>query len=71
MSVVAAEQDTPKEIVATRIRRQGYDCGTAQSAERDLAASRPDSAVWVLTCDNAKYRVQLHPSLAAKVELIK
>ena len=66
-----ADQETPKEIVAKQIRRQGYECGKAQSAERDHAASKPDQAVWVLSCDNATYRVRLHPDMAAQVELIK
>lgn len=71
MPVAAAEQETPKEIVAKQIRRQGYECGKAQSAERDQAASKPDEAVWVLSCDNATYRVRLHPDMAAQVELVK
>jgi hypothetical protein len=69
--VAAAEQETPKEIVAAQIRRQGYECGKAQSAEWDRAASKPDEAVWVLSCDNATYRVRLHPDMAAQVERLK
>ncbi|MDH3579532.1 MAG: hypothetical protein OEM91_02765 [Hyphomicrobiales bacterium] len=69
--VEAAEQETPKEIVAEQIRRQGYECGKAQSAERDRAASKPDEAVWLLSCDNATYRVRLHPDMAAQVERLK
>ncbi len=66
-----AQTETPADTVANQIRRQGYKCGKAQSAERDLAASKPDAAVWVLRCDNATYRVRLHPDMAADVERIK
>lgn len=69
--VAAAETETPADIVAAQIRRQGYECSKALSAERDSGASKPDQAVWVLSCDNATYRVRLHPDMAAQVEHIK
>lgn len=69
--VTAAEMEKPADIVATQIRRQGYECGKAQSAERDRAASKPDEVVWVLHCDNATYRVRLHQDMAAEVELVE
>ena len=54
------------EVIAVQIRDQGYACDKALSAERE----RPEShdAVWILKCDNASYRVQLIPDMAAKVE---
>jgi hypothetical protein len=30
--------------------------------------SRPDEAVWILTCEGATYRVRLDPDIAAKVD---
>jgi len=68
--VTAAEMEKPADIVATQIRSQGYECHKALSAERDQAASKPDEAVWVLRCDNATYRVRLHPDMAAEVKRI-
>ena len=62
-----AQTEKPEDIVATQIRRQGYECGKAESAKRDRAASKPDEAVWVLQCDNATYRVRLHQDMAAEV----
>ena len=69
--VVAAEQETPKEIIAVQIRRQGFPCENPQSAQRDREASKPDEAVWVLQCGNATYRVRLVPDMAADVERIE
>jgi hypothetical protein len=66
----AAEQEDPKDIVATQIRGQGYACDNPQSAVRDQALSKPDEAVWLLKCENATYRVRLIPSMAARVERI-
>ena len=43
--VTAAEMEKPADIVATQIRRQGYECGKAQSAERDREASKVDETV--------------------------
>ena len=65
-----AQTETPANIVATQIRRQGYECNKVLSAERDQAASKPDEVVWVLRCDIATYRVRLHPDMAAEVKRI-
>ena len=67
----SAAQDTPTNIISDHIRRQGYACDEPRHAERDEQASRPNGAVWTLSCRNAKYRVTLIPDMAAKVELIK
>jgi hypothetical protein len=67
-AITAAAQQTPKEELAAQIRDQGYQCDDPQSAERDEKASRPDEAVWILTCEGATYRVRLDPDMAAKVE---
>jgi len=66
--VAQAEDESPAEIIAAQIRTQGYACGTAQSADRDPAASRPDLPVWILKCNNASYRVRLVGNLADHVE---
>jgi len=60
--------EVPKEIIAVQIRKQGFECKTPLSAERDPAASKPDDAAWILRCDDATYKVQLIPKMAAKVE---
>jgi hypothetical protein len=41
---------------------------SAEERERDVQASTPDEAVWVVQCENAKYRIRLVPDMAAKVE---
>ena len=63
-------QEGPKDIIAAQIRSQGYACNSPQSAERDVAASAANQAVWMLRCQNASYRVTLIPNLAAKVEKV-
>lgn len=63
-------QEGPKDIIAAQIRSQGYACDSPQSAERDVAASTPNQAVWMLRCQGASYRVTLIPDLAAKVEKV-
>jgi hypothetical protein len=64
----ALAQDSPKVTIAAQLRAQGYKCDTPQSAEQDMQASRPDEAVWVIVCEDARYRVRLDPDMAAKVE---
>jgi hypothetical protein len=62
-----SDADT-QNILAAQLRDQGYTCDRPQSAERDVQASTPDEAVWVVQCENAKYRMRLDPDMAAKVE---
>ncbi len=62
----AQAEEMPAEIIAAQIRDQGYPCAKALSAERD--GERSDDAVWILKCENAKYRVKLVPDMAAHVE---
>jgi hypothetical protein len=69
-SGAGATEDAAANIVATQIRKQGYACQEPSSAKRDLGASKPDQAAWILTCKNATYRVRLVPDQAAKVEQI-
>jgi hypothetical protein len=63
-------QETPKDIIAAHIRLQGYACDSPRSAKRLRAASRPDEAVWIISCAQAKYRVRLVPDQADVVERI-
>jgi uncharacterized membrane protein len=57
-----------QNILAAQLRDQGYACDQPQSAERDAQASTPDEAVWIVQCENDKYRMRLVPDMAAKVE---
>jgi hypothetical protein len=62
---------TPADDVAAQIRVQGYRCDRPVTAKRDVRRSKPDSAVWVLNCGNATFRVRLDPNLAARVTKLK
>jgi hypothetical protein len=61
-------QAAPVETVADAVRDRGHPCDQAISAERDQAADRPDEAVWILTCSNARYRVRFPGDTAPQVE---
>jgi hypothetical protein len=63
-----AAEETPAEMLAVHIRKQGYRCDEPLSAVRDPARSKPDEAVWVLKCTNVTYRLTLIPDMAWKVE---
>jgi hypothetical protein len=67
---IAAETpgEDPKNMLAAQLRDQGYDCVQPKSAERDIQASKPDEQVWIVQCENARYRMRLDPDMAAKVE---
>jgi hypothetical protein len=64
----AADDEIPPDIIAVQIRKQGYECTNPQHAKRDLEASKPDLPVWILTCENATYRVRLVGNMADHVE---
>ena len=68
---VAAELESPEEIIAAEIRRAGLPCKNPQHARRDREKSRPDHAVWILECERGTYRVKLTPNLKAEVERIE
>jgi hypothetical protein len=69
-AAAAMAEEAPKEIVASQIRSQGYACDSPQNAERNMAASKAHEVVWVLDCQNARYRVTLVPNMAAKVDKV-
>ncbi len=66
-----AEDESPANIIAVQIRKQGYVCDNAERAVRDEEASKPDLPVWILTCGNASYRVRLVGNMADHVEKLE
>ena len=67
----AFAQESIKDVLAAQIRSQGTVCDKPKRAVRDAKRSKPDHEVWVLTCENATYRVSRYPDLAAKVERLR
>lgn len=67
-TVPAADPAVSKDVIAVQIRKQGFECKNPESAEREKSESKPDETVWLLTCEGARYKVQLIPKMAAKVE---
>lgn len=61
-------QEIANKIVSAQVRKQGHKCDEPATAVRDTENSKPHVAVWILTCANAKYRVQLTPGLASNIE---
>lgn len=70
LSLPAVADDAAQDVLAAKVRDQGLACGQPQKAERDPSLSKPDEAAWILTCDNATYRIRLIPDMAAKIERI-
>lgn len=64
----AFSQESPKDVIAAHLRLQGYRCDAPKSARRDVRASRPDEAVWLIDCGAARYRVRLVPDMADVIE---
>jgi hypothetical protein len=69
--VARATGESTKDVLAAQIRSQGVACDNPQRAVRDAKRSKPDHDVWILTCENATYRVSRYPDLAAKVERLR
>lgn len=67
-ALAGAATESSKDIVAAHIRTQGFSCDKASSAVRDKVDSKPGEVVWLLTCEDASYRVRLVPDMAAQVE---
>ncbi len=65
-----AEDETPVNIIAAQIRKQGYKCDNAERAVRDEKQSKPDLPVWIVTCEDATYRVRLVGDMSDRVEKI-
>jgi hypothetical protein len=60
--------EAPADLLAAQLRMQGFQCDAPATAERDVARSSPNEAVWVLRCANATYRMRVVPDMAAHVE---
>jgi hypothetical protein len=69
--IMTAIAETPQDMLAAQVRTQGIPCGRALGARQNKKQSKPDHEVWVLTCDNATYRVSRYPDMGAKVEQLR
>ena len=65
--IARAVAETVKGMLAAQVRTQGFVCEKPQRAVRDAKRSKPDHDVWILTCENATYRISRYPDLGAKV----
>jgi hypothetical protein len=66
-----AADSAAAKAVADAVRGQGLACTDPVSAERDPAESKPDEPVWILACQDARYRVRLMGDMPAKVERLQ
>jgi ABC-type transport system involved in cytochrome bd biosynthesis fused ATPase/permease subunit len=69
--IARAAAETVKDMLAAQVRSQGIVCDKPLQAMRDAKRSKPDHDVWILTCENATYRVSRYPDLAAKIERVR
>jgi hypothetical protein len=65
-----AEEPMSKEIIAAKVRKQGYVCEAPKNAAPDPDITEPGGKGWMLECANATYRVMLNPHAAAKIERV-
>lgn len=70
MAAGSASAQDPTATLADTVRDRGHPCAKAVSSERDQQASRPDEAVWILTCSDARYRIRYPGDTAPQVERI-
>jgi hypothetical protein len=54
-------------VVANQVRLQGHKCDKPSAVERDVSLSKPGLPVWLLTCGEGRYRVELIPHKQARV----
>jgi len=66
----AAFAETPKEIIAAKLRLQGFACDKPVSAERDRAASKPNEAVWLSPGAGPQALIRKVPNMAADVRFL-
>jgi len=66
-TAVAQQESEALQVVADQVREQGFACANPQGIQRDPDLSRPDLPVWILTCENNRYRVELVPDMQARV----
>ncbi|VIO78800.1 hypothetical protein CI1B_74740 [Bradyrhizobium ivorense] len=66
-----AAQENVQSMLAAQIRLQGSVRDKVIGAKKDTQRSRPDYAVWVLNCGNARHRVSRAPDMAAKVDPLR
>jgi hypothetical protein len=73
IEIVAANgevKNVPAEalvVIANQVRLQGHKCDKPSAVERDVFLSKPGLPVWLLTCGEGRYRVELIPHKQARV----
>jgi hypothetical protein len=65
-----AEEPMSKEIIAAKVRKQGYVCEAPKNAVPDAEITEPGAKGWMLECENASYKVMLNPHAAARIERV-
>ena len=53
-----AEKPTPLSIISDAVRDRGHTCKKPKNAQWERKQSRPDEEVWLIECENARYRVR-------------
>ncbi len=66
----AQESEKPENVIAVRLRSQGFACENPRNAKQDPADTKPDEKAWTIQCDGQRYRIRFVPDMAAQVEKI-
>jgi len=61
-------QESPKDVVATAVRQNGYQCSEPKNIEPDPEDTSPDERAWIVRCQNGSYRVKFMGDEGAQVE---
>ena len=70
LPAAADDASATAAIVADQVRSQGFACSEPVTATKDEAGSKPDVPVYVLTCGNGTYRVEIIPDQGAKITTV-
>lgn len=57
-------------IVAIQLRAQGIPCTKPSNVIKDLVETSRDEMTWIITCQEATYRVKLIPHIGSKVDIL-
>jgi len=70
-AVDSRADDEAAKVTADAVRAEGLPCLEPVSAERDNAASKADVVVWILQCQDARYRVVFKGDAKAEIERLQ
>jgi hypothetical protein len=71
LAAPALAQQADTDVVAVTVREHGEECSDPSKLERDEEHSKPDQEAWLITCEEATYRVIYEGSGTPKVQKVE